>query len=215
MNRQEMFLSAKWLGADDYSENKFFVLRGRFSVEKVKKATLRVLGLGFFHCYINGKRVGNDLFLPLSTDFEERENFPVDEIISGHRVYVPEYDITSMLKSGENIISIHFGGGWYTCEDEVKYGDAKAIWRVFGEDENGSFDYFSSEKDKISASYVKGYNFTDCEVQNFTCQNTDLLFCVFDDSEWQNAVCVKPLETEYLFTDVLLFSLFNAACVLW
>lgn len=201
MNRQEMFLSAKWLGTDDYSENKFWVLRGRFSVEKVKKAMLRVLGLGFFHCYINGKRVGDDLFLPLSTDFEERENFPVGEIISGHRIYVPEYDITSMLNDGENIISIHFGGGWYTCEDEVKYGDAKAIWRVFGEDENGDFDFVSSEKDKISASFVKEYNFTDCEVQDFTCVNTDLLFGSFDDSEWQNAVCVKPLETEYLFSD--------------
>lgn len=108
MTQQEMFLAAKWLGYDNYGENKFFILRGRFTVEKADKATLRVLGLGFFHCYINGVKVGNDLFLPLSTDFEERENFPVDEIISGHRIYVPEYDITPLLKDGENVIAIHF-----------------------------------------------------------------------------------------------------------
>lgn len=201
MNCKEMFASAKWLGAQDYSKDKLFILRGRISVEKVRKATLRVLGLGFFHCYINGKRVGNDLFLPLSTDFEKRDNFPVGEIISGHRVYVPEYDITSMLSDGENVIAVHFGGGWYTCEDEVKYGDAKAIWRIFGEDINGEFDFVSSEKDKLSASYVKEYNFTKYEIQDLTSKNINAVNADFDDSDWKNAVEVRPLDTEYLFTD--------------
>ena len=81
-------------------------------------------------------RVSNDLFLPLSTDFEERKNYPVDEIISGHRIYVPEYDIASMLKDGENVLALHFGGGWYSYEVEKSmYGKSKAIWRIFGEDE--------------------------------------------------------------------------------
>ncbi len=201
MNCNQVFSSAKWLGAEDYSKEKFFVLRASFSVDKVKSATLRVLGLGFFHCYINGERVGNDLFLPLATDFEERKNFPVNEIISGHRVYVPEYDITSMLNDGENIIAVHFGGGWYTCEDEVKYGDAKTIWRVFGEDINGEFDFVSSETDKLSASNVKAYNFTDYEIQDLTDKNTDAVSRDFDDSGWENAVAVKPLDTEYYFSD--------------
>ena len=179
MKQQEVFSSARWVGAP---KDGFFILRGRFTLENAKKATLRVIGLGYYHCYINGKRVSNDFFLPLSTDYEERKNYPVDEIISGHRIYVPEYDITDTLKNGENIIAIHFGGGWYDCDPKAGYGDAKAIWRVFGEDENGEFDFVSSEKDKISASFVKEYNFTDCEVQDFTCVNTDLLFGSFDDS---------------------------------
>ncbi len=201
MNCREVFSSAKWLGADEYSEDKLFILRGSFSVEKVKKATLRVIGLGFFHCFINGKRVGNDLFLPLNTDFEKRDNFPFNEVISGHRVYVPEYDITSMLNDGVNVIAVHFGGGWYTCEDEVKYGDAKAIWRVFGEDINGEFDCVSSESDKISASYVKEYNFTEYEIQDLTNRNVNAVNRDFDDIDWKNAVAAKPLDTEYLFSD--------------
>lgn len=201
MKQQEIFSSAKWLGSDDYTKEKIFILRGRFLAEKVKKATLRVLGLGFFHCYINGVRVGNDLFLPLSTDFEEREKFPVNEIISGHRIYVPEYDITSMLNDGENIIAIHFGGGWYTCEDEMKYGDAKAIWRIFGEDKNGEFDFVSSENDKISPSFVREYNFTEYEMQDFTCENINSFSIGFDDRGWKSAVAAKPLDTDYLFSD--------------
>lgn len=201
MKQQEVFSSAKWLGTKDYSNGKLFIIRSRFTVDKVKNATLRVIGLGFFHCYVNGKRVGNDLFLPLSTDFEERENFPVNEVISGHRIYVPEYDITSMLNDGENVIAVHFGGGWYTCEDEVKYGDAKAIWRVFGEDANGGFDFVSSENDKISASFVKEYNFTEYEVHDVTDKNVNAHTVDFNDEDWGNAVAVRPLDTEYLFTE--------------
>lgn len=201
MTQQEMFLNAKWLGADDYSQNNFFALRGKFTVNKVKKATLRVIGLGFFHCCINGERVGNDLFLPLNTDFEERKNFPVDEIISGHRIYVPEYDITPMLKDGENVIVIHFGGGWYTWERQRKFGDAKAIWRIFGEDESGEFDFVSSEKDEIAASFVKEYEFTEYEMQDFSAVNADLIAFGSDEIEWKAAACVKPLDTDYLFSD--------------
>lgn len=201
MTQQEMFSTAKWIGYNNYEKTKLFIIRGRFTVENAEKATLRVLGLGFFHCYINGERVGNDLFLPLSTDFEKRENFPTNETISGHRIYVPEYDIASMLKDGENVIVIHFGGGWYTCEDEVKYGDAKAIWRIFGEDENGNFDFFSSEEDKIAASFVEEYNFTDTEMQNYLSENINAVSADFDESGWKNAVLAKPLDTDYQFSD--------------
>lgn len=201
MTLKEMFSHAEWLGAENYDTNKLFVIRGRFNLNSVNKATLRVLGLGFFHCYINGKRVGNDLFLPLSTDFEERENFPVGEVISGHRIYVPEYDVTSMVKNGENIIAIHFGGGWYTCEDQKKYGDAKAIWRIFGEDENGGFDYVSSVSDKIGASFVCDYNFTEGEIHNYLSENINAVLSEFDDSGWEYAVPAKPPETDYLFSD--------------
>ncbi|MBQ2842289.1 MAG: family 78 glycoside hydrolase catalytic domain [Clostridia bacterium] len=201
MKQFEMFSSAKWLGSDDYTKDSFFILKSSFNIERVKKATLRVLGLGFFHCYINGDRVGNDLFLPLNTDFEARDNFPVDEVISGHRIYVPEYDITSMLVDRENIIVIHFGGGWYTHDGQKKFGDAKAIWRIFGEDENGGFDFVSSENDKIAASYIKDYDFTESELQDFTCMNADSVALGKEDIEWKPAIASKPLDTDYLFSD--------------
>ena len=76
MTQAEMFGKAKWLCHGNRDNVQIFVLRGRFDVNKVKKATLRVIGLGFFHCYINGERVGDDHFLPLNSDYEARENFP-------------------------------------------------------------------------------------------------------------------------------------------
>ena len=202
MTQQEMFSAAKWLQAQDVINDRFFVLKGRFNLDKVRKATLRVIGLGFFYCYINGERVGDDYFLPLSTDYEKRENYPVNEILSGHRIYVPEYDITHMLREGENVIDIHFGGGWYTATIERStYGNAKAIWRIFGEDEKGEFDFVSSENDKIAPSYIRDYDFTEYELQDYTFTDAEGLFGDAENGNWQNAVEAKPLETEYLFTD--------------
>ena len=144
MRQSEIFGKAKWISHRNALRSRV-LLRSRFNCKGVKKALIRVMGLGVFHCYINGTRVSDELFMPLSTDFESRENFPRDEVLA-HRIYVPEYDITSLLKDGENELVIHFGGGWYTYEAyniRPQYGDAKAIWRIFGEAENGVLDVAS------------------------------------------------------------------------
>ena len=172
MKQQDVFEKAIWVDAGE-AKSKFYILRGKFRVGKVQKATLRVIGLGFFHCCINGVRVSDDLFLPLNTDFEPRDNFPTDEIVTGHRIYVPEYDITDYLREGENIIAIHFGGGWYTYDQESKFGDAKAIWRVFGEDDSGAFDFGSSPEDRIDSSYVVDYFLTREEVHDYCRANVN------------------------------------------
>lgn len=200
MNRQQMFGKAEWMDAGE-SAAKIHVLRGKFNVNGAKRATLRVLGLGFFHCFINGVRVGEDLFLPLNTDYEARADYPTGEILSGHRIYVPEYDITHMLREGENVIAIHFGGGWYTHNAEARFGDAKAIWRIFGEDADGAFDFVSSERDRIGASFVCGYSLTYLEEHDYLSGNPDFVLPEFDDDSWPHASHAKPLETEYEFSD--------------
>jgi co-chaperonin GroES (HSP10) len=91
--------------ADPAGVPHFPVLRSRFTAgAAVKKATLRVLGLGFFHCYINGKEVTEDAFLPLNSDFEPRDNYPIEEVLTGHRIYVPEFDVLPYLKEGGTVV---------------------------------------------------------------------------------------------------------------
>jgi len=197
-----MFSNAAWVCGDG-EEKGFFILRSKFTVNKVKRAVLRVLGLGFFHCYLNGKRVGDDLFLPLHSDYEKRPDYPIGEKISHHRIYVPQFDITPLIKDGENTLALHFGGGWYTQAwwESVPFGSPKAIWRVFGEEENGSFEFCSSVKDKILPSFVKDYNFTTHEVQDYTAGDERLLSADFDDREYPCARLARPIVSDYLFSD--------------
>ena len=215
MKLHEIFGSAKWVCAGMYAENTanrtpdengvphFPVLRGHFSVcdiHTVKKATLRVIGLGFFHCYINGNEITEDQFLPLSTDFEVRKNRPTEETVTGHRIYVPEYDVTPLLCENDNVIALHFGGGWYTFEDE-KYGNPKAIYRLTVETEAGTLEYYSGTQDKIGESYVKTYYFTQFENQDYTKENETILKKEFDDSSWKHAELADALDTSYEFCD--------------
>lgn len=201
MKQQEVFGKALWVHAGNRENEKFFILRGKFTLNSARNVMLRVLGLGVFHCYINGTRVSDDLFLPLNSDFEPRDQFPPEEKISGHCIYVPEYDITPYVKDGDNVIAIHFGGGWYTYDAEQKFGDAKAIWRIWGEGAEGTFEYVSSCGDKISPSFVKEYHFTAWEHHDYLALNEDALMHAFDDSSWGCAVAAPQLDTDYLFSD--------------
>ena len=160
--------------------------------------TLNVLGLGFFKCYINGKCINPDTFLPLSSDFEEGCD-PIDEVISAHRIYVPQFDITSFVKRGKNTIAIHYGGGWYTFPNRC-FGLPKAIYCITAETENGTIDFVSDENCKVAKSFVDDYLFVKYEHHNL-CNYIDCFDENFDDSALENAVLTEVLETEYCITE--------------
>ena len=198
MTKEYFFGQAKWVGRNDRSANSFAVLRGHFQVRSVKKVTLYALGLGFFKCFINGACINPDTFLPLSSDYENSCD-PQDEILSGHRVYVPCFDITPFVKEGRNLIAMQFGGGWYTSAERV-FGLPKAIYRIIVEDEDGVAEYISDENDRIGDGYIRDYRFTQYEHQSYENGSPHFEPC-FDDSDWAQASITEELQTEYCETD--------------
>jgi len=200
MNQQEMFHNAQWMTIHNDAQDSL-ILRGHFSVHNARKAMLRVAGLGFFHCYLNGQRVGEDLFLPLNSEYEPRKDYPLGEKLTSHHLYVPEYDVTPLLKDGDNVIVIHCGAGWYCRTPDVAYGRPKAIWLLQGEDENGAFAFCSSTSDKAMPSYVQYANTVKREVHDYTFVSPDMLNAETDDSNWPNAIYAREPATEYAFSD--------------
>ena len=99
---------AKWIGVNDLTELK--VERGRtklaarylrkaFDTEaKPVRATLYVSGVGSSVCYLNGKRVGDDVFGPLPVWYDASVPYLT-------------YDVTSFIKKGENVIGVTLGNG--------------------------------------------------------------------------------------------------------
>lgn len=201
MRQQEMFADAVWVSAPQDWEEPAFILRKTFSLPQVCQAQLRVVGLGHFHCYINGNRVGEDWFLPLNTDYEPRQDMPKNEVLTGHRLYVPEYDVTQYLRPGENTLALHFGCGWYRSEG---YGRPKAIYTLFGKTRDGEFRISSEPRDKIGKSYVNQALLAYCtcnEQQDYTICTHRALQPGFDDAQWENAIPVSGPDTQYLFSD--------------
>ena len=89
-------------------------LRRSFHVEKkVARARVYVTARGLFQLYLNGQRVGNDHFANGWTSYHKR----LDTLT---------YDITSQLRSGENIIEALLGTGWYAgrlFSNKGRYGE--------------------------------------------------------------------------------------------
>lgn len=65
----------------------------------VVKARLYVTALGLFECSINGQRIGKDVFAPGWTDYDKRVQYLT-------------YDVTDLLRQGDNVIGALLGDGW-------------------------------------------------------------------------------------------------------
>lgn len=198
MKQEFYFANAKWVGAPERTASTFSVLRGHFRADSVSRASLHVLGLGFFKCYINGHCVNPDTFLPLSSEYEPGCD-PEGEVLAGHRIYVPQFDITPLLRTGDNVIAIHYGGGWYTLKYRP-FGLPKAIYCISLETDGEVRHYVSDENCRIADSYIEDYMFVKQESQNYMgwhcCLKQD-----FDDSRCPNAVAAERPSTEYYTTD--------------
>ena len=198
MRQDAYFGDAKWVGVSQSTASTFFVLRGCFTVRTARRALLHAVGLGFFRCYINGVCINPDSFLPLSSDYEAGCD-PAGEVLSGHRLYVPHFDISHLIHPGENSIALHVGGGWYTSPWRP-FGLPKAIYRVTVWEEEGPAYFCSGEECAVGDSFVSDYAFTTHETHDYR-GFADCLAADFDDSGWARATLAQPVDTVYDETD--------------
>ncbi len=66
----------------------------------VSSARVYVTSLGLYELYLNGQRVGDQLFTPGWTSYR-------------HRLQYQIYDVTSLVRPGDNAIGAMLGDGWY------------------------------------------------------------------------------------------------------
>ena len=96
--------TAKWISGD-YRVNKkkrypVDCFKKEFSAHNVAKARLYITACGLYEAKINGKRVGNFVLAPGHTDYTKR-------------IQLQTYDVTELLKNGENAITVELADGWY------------------------------------------------------------------------------------------------------
>lgn len=66
----------------------------------VYKATMKIVGLGFYELSINRQKVTDAVFAPLWSDYDKT-------------VFYNTYDVTALLKKGKNLLSVLLGNGFY------------------------------------------------------------------------------------------------------
>lgn len=92
------------------------MLRKAFNTNKtVKKAIIYASGLGHYSLSINGKKVSEDIFTPVWSDYDKT-------------VYYNTYQIDTLLNKGENVIGVILGNGFYNAVGN-RY---RKLWVSFG-----------------------------------------------------------------------------------
>ena len=94
-------LSAKWIKSKKNNKTAATDFYRSFGVKgEIKSASLEITAHGVFEAFINGKRVSADVLMPGWTAYEKR-------------LQVITYDVTELLKEGENALKIGVGRGWF------------------------------------------------------------------------------------------------------
>ncbi|QGY42495.1 Bacterial alpha-L-rhamnosidase [Maribellus comscasis] len=176
----------------DPSKNSIPILRTEFKTEKkIKSARLYVTARGIYEVYINGEKVGTDHYNPGQTQYNKSH-------------FYQTYDVTSMLKNGENAIGAMLSEGWWS--GLLSFG---TIWNHFGDRQSLlallQITYSDGTKNVIASNDKNWKYFNDGpiiyssldlgeiydatkekEIEGWTSAN-------FDDLKWKTA-SVVPLE---------------------
>ena len=101
------------------------MLRKTFTVEKeVLRARAYVVGLGLFEMTVNGTLPDDTVLNPVDSLYEARE-FVQNSGTVRYRVF----DVTNLLNTGNNAVTIELAGGYYDCEEVVAVDWNNAAWR--------------------------------------------------------------------------------------
>ena len=110
---------AAWIGFTPGWTGRALYFRSLFDVpKKVERARVYVAGLGYYELRLNGKKVGNRVLDPGTTDYSRR-------------ILYATYDVTGDLRNGKNAVAAVVGHGWYgvpklLLQMEVTYEDGSS-----------------------------------------------------------------------------------------
>ncbi|WP_258102048.1 alpha-L-rhamnosidase [Marinoscillum pacificum] len=158
------------------------MVRKTFSTsKKVTSARAYVSAHGLYELHLNGEVVGDQVFAPGWTSYEERIQYQV-------------YDVTSNIQQGENVIGAYIGDGWYRgqlawgpnnwahyghkigliCQVEITYQDGSKETIVSDEKWKGTMD------GPITMNSLYNGEHYDARKEKSGWNSTK-----FDDSDWQ------------------------------
>ena len=69
--------------------------------KEIRKARLYATARGIYDCSLNGKRICEDFFAPGASQYD-------------HHLMYQTYDLTELLKEGENVLGCILASGWWS-----------------------------------------------------------------------------------------------------
>ena len=164
------------------------LLRREFSLPvEVSNARLYISGLGYHELYINGAQVGDQVLAPSFTRYDKRTLYLV-------------HDVTELLETGQNVLAVMLGNGWYNCSTSEVWNFAQAAWRdrpklllqLHITYADGTVEVINSDtKWKVSEDGPLLFDaLRNGETYDARRESSSWKYGGFDDSSWQSAMII-------------------------
>ena len=169
-----------------YDENAVLMRKNITLSKPVSKALVHVCGLGLYELMINGKRVGEKVYNPAKTNYSKT-------------VLYDSYDVSALLKEGENVLGLVVGNGWFNSLPKrwnwraPWYGEKRALLQMHLTGSDGDTRVIGSDGSwKVADGPVRRNDPYDGETYDANMELEGWDKPGFDDSAWANAKTVKP-----------------------
>ncbi len=150
--------------------------------KKVVEATAYVCGLGFYEFSLNGKKVGESEFAPLWSDYDKS-------------VFYNTYDVTELLRSGENAVGIMLGNGFYNEQGgryrklQISFGAPTLLFSLVINYEDGTHETIQSNENwKYDLSPITFNSIYGGEDYDARLEQKGWNQIGFNDSKWRPVV---------------------------
>ncbi len=134
---KEPAVKAAWQAVDTLSARSIYLRRHVALHGKVRKAVVRICGLGFYELTINGQKAGDAEFAPLWSDYDKS-------------IFYNEYDVTPLLAK-KNELRVLLGNGFYNeqgkryAKMKISFGPPTLLFRLCVEYQNGKTEEVVSD----------------------------------------------------------------------
>ena len=185
---QQFQADAQWIGKDDADriikgdndsrDLPARYLRRTFYVNgKVRRATLYISGMGWGQTYINGKPVSKDVFGTLQTDYTKT-------------VYYNTYDVTALVRKGNNAIGSLLGNGYVLgfASNCISYGLPRLKAQLVIETDGDTMTVVTGTDWKVTTDGpIQRNNLWNGERYEAAREMKGWATAAFDDCQWQQA----------------------------
>lgn len=191
---------AKWIGVESTDPSPIHLrVEKAVAPRKIRCATAHVTAHGIYEAFINGKRVGDKYLTPGWTSYNKHLQYQ-------------SYDVTSLIKSGQNAIAVTVVPGWYSgsinygsVAKRYRYGfDVALLMQVNIEYTDGSREVIATDNSwRIAGAEDKhdGVVFAtiyDGETVDARLRDKSWTTVAYDDKAWSAATQLDKFDTSLL-----------------
>ena len=184
-----------WDREEEHSRLSSRYLRTEFQLDKpVHQATLYICGLGLYECFINGRRIGDQVLAPMPTDYRRTvlyNAYDVTESLTSH-----PSSLTSQASNLNSIAVVLGNGRYYTMQQKKKphkipnFGYPTLRLNLIVEFEDGSTKTIATDEKKWKVNVdgpLRSNNEYDGEIYDARRALDGWTMPGYDDSSWMKA----------------------------